>query len=270
MAALSAGPGSDRARRLAAAARGLAAIDPNRAGTGGLRLQLELALFGSAEQPSPGFAVQPAVPAVESRPSAVQTPVTPPVPEDATAQATAASPTGGSAAPTRTRRETEPEDKAESEDKPAAAEPITAAAASEPSRPAASAEPSTPEAPPPSAVPTVEGDLGLLLTRWKEIVDSVRPATRAVITECRPMAVEGNIVTLGFPEAKGFLKDVADRKRPDLEAAVGGFLGRAVTVRCVATNVDIVPPAADADADFVLSEARRIFADDLVDVGEVS
>ena len=84
------------------------------------------------------------------------------------------------------------------------------------------------------------------------------------------MAVEGNIVTLGFPEAKAFLKDVAERKRPDLEAAVGGFLGRTVTVRCVATNIDIVAPAADADPDFVLSEARRIFADDLVDVGEVS
>jgi hypothetical protein len=145
------------------------------------------------------------------------------------------------------------------------------APATEP-RPAASPAPSEPPAPPSAATPAADGDLGLLLTRWKEIVESVRPATRAVITECRPMAVEGNIVTLGFPEAKAFLKDVAERKRPDLEAAVGGFLGRAVTVRCVATNVDIVPPASDGDADpdFVLSEARRIFADDLVDVGEVS
>jgi hypothetical protein len=160
----------------------------------------------------------------------------------------------------------------------AASEPTTAAgptAASEPTTsagPTAASEPTTsagpaPQSPAPAAP---ESDLGLLLTRWKEIVDSVRPATRAVITECRPMAVEDNIVTLGFPEAKAFLKDVAERKRPDLEAAVGGFLGRAVTVRCVATNVDIVPHEADKDADFVLSEARRIFADDLVDVGEVS
>ena len=85
------------------------------------------------------------------------------------------------------------------------------------------------------------------------------------------MSVDGNLVTLGFPEAKAFLKDVAERKGPDLEAAVGGFLGHAVNVRCVATNLDLLPPLpADADAAFVLAEAKRIFADDLVDVGEVS
>ena len=85
------------------------------------------------------------------------------------------------------------------------------------------------------------------------------------------MSVDGNVVTLGFPEAKAFLKDVAERKRGDLEAAVGGFLGRDVSVRCVATNLDLVAPlAADDEAGRIFAEARRIFEDDLVDVGEVS
>jgi hypothetical protein len=102
-------------------------------------------------------------------------------------------------------------------------------------------------------------------------VASVRPATRAVISECRPLAVDGNQVTLGFPEAKAFLKDVAERKRTDLEAAVGDFLGRAVAVRCVATNIDLVPATpADDESAFVMAEARRIFADELADIGEVS
>ena len=110
-----------------------------------------------------------------------------------------------------------------------------------------------------------------MLRGWPGIVAGVRPATRAVITECRPLAVDGNIVTLGFPEAKAFLKDIAERKRSDLDEAVGGFLGRAVNVRCVATNLDLLPPLpADEDAAYVLAEARKIFADDLVDVGEVS
>ena len=114
-------------------------------------------------------------------------------------------------------------------------------------------------------------DLDRLLTSWPEIVTSVRPATRAVITECRPMSVDGNVVTLGFPEAKAFLKDVAERKRADLEAAVGGFLGRSVSVRCVATNIDLVPPASgDDESGRIFAEAKRIFEDDLVDVGEVS
>ena len=85
------------------------------------------------------------------------------------------------------------------------------------------------------------------------------------------MSVDGNVVTLGFPEAKAFLKDIAERKRSDLEEAVGGFLGRAVSVRCVATNVDLVAPlATDDEAGRIFAEARRIFEDDLVDVGEVS
>ena len=80
------------------------------------------------------------------------------------------------------------------------------------------------------------------------------------------MSVDGNVVTLGFPEAKGFLKDVAERKAKELDTAVGAFLGRAVNVRCVAANIEVAP----TDAAYVLAEARRIFADDIVDVGEVN
>ena len=97
------------------------------------------------------------------------------------------------------------------------------------------------------------------------------PATRPLIIACRPIAIDGNVVTLGFPESQGFLKDVAERRRPILEEGVGSFLGRAVAVRCVATNLELAPPAPpDQDAERLLAEARRIFADDLVDIGEVS
>jgi hypothetical protein len=123
----------------------------------------------------------------------------------------------------------------------------------------------------PSAAPGTNPDLDRLVASWPEIVTSVRPATRAVITECRPMSVDGNVVTLGFPEAKAFLKDIADRKRGDLEEAVGGFLGRAVSVRCVATNIDLVAPlGTDEESGRIFAEAKRIFEDDLVDIGEVS
>jgi DNA polymerase-3 subunit gamma/tau len=225
---------------LAAAARRVAAIDPNRAGTGGLRLQLELALFSDAmaaraEPPVTRDAAAP-IPQVEPAP-----------PPD-------------SHRPEPTRRP----DPVAADAEPVAQAPATAAT---PPPPAPADAPAGDSAEASIAAP----DLDRLLTGWTQIVASVRPATRAVITECRPLAVDGNTVTLGFPEAKAFLKDVAERKRPDLESAVGGYLGRAVAVRCVATNVDLPPPLpADPDAEFVLAEARRIFADDLVDVGEVS
>ncbi|MBI2777165.1 MAG: hypothetical protein HYX57_07895 [Chloroflexi bacterium] len=70
-------------------------------------------------------------------------------------------------------------------------------------------------------------------------------------------------MTLGFPEDQGFLRDVAERRKAVLEAGIGEVLGRPVGVRCVATNLDLVAPLpADADAAFVLAEAKRIFGDE--------
>jgi hypothetical protein len=111
----------------------------------------------------------------------------------------------------------------------------------------------------------VGGDLDRLVGDWPEIVKSVSPATRAVLSECRPIAVDGNVVTLGFPEAKGFLKDHAERRRQDLETAVGGHLGRPVSVRAVATNIEVAPLAGED----LVAEARRIFGEDLVEVAEI-
>jgi hypothetical protein len=76
-------------------------------------------------------------------------------------------------------------------------------------------------------------------------------------------------VTLGFPEDQAFLKDALERRRPMLEEGIGRILGRQVNVRCVATNLEDVPPVVGEAADLI-SEARRIFGDDLVDVREVS
>ncbi len=78
-------------------------------------------------------------------------------------------------------------------------------------------------------------------------------------------------MTLGFPEDQGFLRDVAERRRAVLEDGIAAVLGRPVGVRCVATNLDLVPEIpADAEAAFVLAEARRIFGSDESDAAEVT
>ncbi|HVL53066.1 MAG TPA: DNA polymerase III subunit gamma/tau [Vitreimonas sp.] len=268
------GTGGHPAPRLAAVARRLAAIDPNRAGTGGLRLQLELALF--TDDPE---RVEPEANEL------MGVPPPGPAPTRARAGAHSEAPQEPSDAPQETASPgaSMPAPATRSGNGNATAGPPRSAGAV-PHKPTTQAPPPPQEPPPASdkgAAPagprqdpndvSTSPDLDRLVVSWASIVSSVRPATRAVITECRPLSVEGNTVTLGFPEAKAFLKDVADRKRPDLEAAVGGFLGRSVAVRCVATNLDLLPPMpGDPDGAFVLAEARRIFADDLVDVGEVS
>jgi DNA polymerase-3 subunit gamma/tau len=249
-------PGATRhdPAQLAAAGRRLAAIDPNRPGIGGLRFQLELAMFSTepaiAADSSAGLrsATTPATPLADPTPQADPTPRVPP---------TRAAAPAASAPDVSTRPRPQQPPTATESPLPTVGPPAAPA-----DRPAPAA---TPSAPAIGADVEPGSDLARLRDGWPEVVASVGPSTRAVITECRPMAVEGNIVTLGFPESKDFLKDVAERKRPELEAAFGRFFGRAVSVRSVATNLEL-PPSAPDD---LVAEARRIFGDDLADVGEV-
>jgi hypothetical protein len=132
-----------------------------------------------------------------------------------------------------------------------------------------------PAAPSPSTTPdaAASDDLERLRTGWAQVVAAISksPPLKPLITVCRPIGVERNVVTLGFPEEQAFLKDVAERRRTNLEDGIGQFLGHAVGVRCVATNLDLLPPLpADADAADILAEAHRIFAQDLADVPEVT
>jgi hypothetical protein len=91
------------------------------------------------------------------------------------------------------------------------------------------------------------------------------------MVECRPIQVEGSTVVLGFPEDKAFLRDVAERRRLEIEEGMAAVLERAVAVRCVATNLDGYPPLTlDPEGARLLAEAKRIFGDDLVEVREIT
>ena len=266
---------------LAVAARRLATIDPNRAGPGGLRFQLELALL-APDAGSPPVAA--AVPASASAPAGTPVPASTSAPATASAPASVSPPAAAAAVPAAA---TAP---APASSASAVRAALPARTSSVPDRPAMAAM-DLPPAPHPTPAPSVaraladppatrpgpvaaiDDALGHLYRIWPDIVAwiSQRPAAKPLIAVCRPIAIDGNVVTLGFPESQAFLKDVAERRRPILEEGVGRFLGRAVAVRCVATNVELPSPApVDEESDRLLAEARRIFADDLADVGEVS
>jgi hypothetical protein len=117
------------------------------------------------------------------------------------------------------------------------------------------------------------GGIDELRARWPEVVAilSQNPPIKPLIVACRPISVEDHLVTLGFPEDMAFLKIALERRGSILEEGIGRILGRTVIVKCVATNLEHVPAVAiEAESPDLISEARRIFADDLVDVGEVS
>jgi DNA polymerase-3 subunit gamma/tau len=259
---------------LAAAARRLASIDPTHPGPGGLRLQLELALLAPAEARA---AALPPFPEAVSR-QAAQRPISAAKPAAPVVAARPAAPTTAptAVAPTPVEPAAPQEDVAPSRDAGRPAAP-TPAAAPAPPGPKAFTKPATPPAarpapPEPPAARTRTGPtLQMLLERWAEIVEviSKSPPTKPLIVACRPVGVEGSVVTLGFPEAQSFFKDVAERRRAILEDGVSRVLGIPVSVRCVAANVEVSPLPADPDSTRLLTEFRRIYGDDVVDVGDV-
>ena len=266
-------PGATRhdAAALAGAGRRLAAIDPNRASIGGLRFQLELAMFAAepSTAPTPSLTgptagrgptratqskaeapttVRPAAP--PSEPGAVRRTETPAPPTAAVrAPAPVAPATGGQAASPAPISDPGPPVATNEATSNAQADVVT-------SRPAHAA----------GTVP--DPALEELLLAWPAIVQhlSAHPPTRPLIVSCRPVAVDGAIVTLGFPEEQPFLKDQAERRRDGIEAGIAAVIGHPVTVHCIVANIELPPPASDD----LVAEARRIFGDDLADVGEVT
>ena len=238
---------------LVAAARRLASIDPASAAPGGMRFQLELALL---ETPEPAAPASRSVPPVIARATAPAIVNTAPPPAESVSIA--------SLTPT----------------------PVPAASRSVASR-VASGQPAAQDPRPPDAVPAavIQGSNGPASTapasedplvelrrRWPEIVTLIsrHPPTKPLIEACRPLAVDGAVVTLGFPESQLFLRDVADRRRPTLEEGLSRVLGRPVAVRCVATNVEIeVAPPADPEGTAVIAAARAVWGDELVGVRDI-
>jgi len=293
IAALTAGTrAAELPAALGSAAHRLAAIDPARVGPGGLRFQLELALLAPLARSTPSMtasAEAEAVPAGVARAGAVRA-VRPPIPPTTTVPPVRTASPAAVQSPGDTPAPLAPADAppAPTHRTGPSPEPVAVPPPSPPptgdSRvapavpPRAATPPAGPPAstvfaaaiPPSGAVDALEG----LNRMWPDIVAHISrqsPATKPLIIVCRPIALDGNVVTLGFPEGQPFFRDVAERRRPILEEGVGRFLGRAVAVRCVATNLELLPPVPpDVEGDRLLAEARRIFADDLLDVREVN
>ena len=106
---------------------------------------------------------------------------------------------------------------------------------------------------------------------WPSIVRAISqdPPTKPLIEACAPVGLDDGFLSLGFPESRAFLRERAEKKRAVIEDGLRSVLGRNVSVRCIATNVVPEPLPSGEEAERLLSEARRIFADDLPDVPEV-
>ncbi len=135
--------------------------------------------------------------------------------------------------------------------------PATAAApphavAAPPPRPApipAAPRPAPVEAPtqavdvaePPPAPATGVIELAEVRERWAEVVQRAAPAIKPLLTECRPVTVNGARMTLAFPEERSFMRQKVAAKSAAIEQLLGTVLGGNWAVECVTGNVELEP-----------------------------
>ncbi|MGO9179519.1 MAG: DNA polymerase III subunit gamma/tau [Candidatus Limnocylindrales bacterium] len=233
---------------LTAAARSLVSIDTSRSGGGGIRLQLELLLLAGTPEADgrPVSALLPPAGSTTQAPAALS-------------EVLAAVPRRAAAAPANMARRAAPD-----------LAPSATAASIGPS-------PSRPRARVDAAVQDAEAGSGdelleRLRSRWPLIVAALSrtPLIRPLVEACRPVRLDGHVVVLGFPEDKAFLREKAEQRHAAFEEAIGGVIGAEVGIRCVATNLEALPPLPhEAIGLENLGAARRIFAGDLADATDV-
>jgi DNA polymerase-3 subunit gamma/tau len=105
----------------------------------------------------------------------------------------------------------------------------------------------------PTAAPAP--DLERLQALWPAVADAVREQNAmvgAVLGDARPTALEGDRVTVAFPESAVFMKKKAESNRELVEGALRGLTGRTLSV--VYELSDVGPPAEAV----VLSEEELI------------
>ena len=177
---------------------------------------------------------------------------------------------------------------------PATPPPVAAAAASEPASPEPAAEPvalepaapvpGVPEPmpdPQPAAAQAASPpeDVAGIRARWAEVIASASPAIKPLLSECRPVALDGARLTLAFPEERGFMREKARTRAGSIEQLLATVLGGSWAVECIASNVELEPLSvqqavaanpADPDGQALLEGVLRITGGELVDAPEVN
>jgi hypothetical protein len=128
-----------------------------------------------------------------------------------------------------------------------------------------------PSAEPPNGVAGIRA-------RWAEVVGSASPAIKPLLSECRPVALDGARLTLAFPEERGFMREKARNRAASIEQLLASVLGGSWAVECVASNVELEPltvrqavasDPGDPDGQALLEGVLRITGGELVDAPEV-
>ncbi|HEX2141636.1 MAG TPA: DNA polymerase III subunit gamma/tau [Candidatus Limnocylindria bacterium] len=162
---------------------------------------------------------------------------------------------------------------------PLAPKPAVQATSAPAARQAAAVEEqAAPEPEPVAATPGERPEVAELRARWGEVVQKAAPAIKPLLSDCRPVSVDGARLTLAFPEERAFMREKARTRAPAIEQLLAQVLGGAWAIDCVASNVELEPLSvaqavvadpSDADGQALLDGVLRITGGELVDVPEV-
>jgi len=100
-----------------------------------------------------------------------------------------------------------------------------------------------------------------LRNRWSEFLNALRPrnlSLEALMHSCEPVAVEGNVIVLGFAHKFHRSKVEEDHNKQVVEQVLSDLLGQRYRVRCILAQQE---RAATSGAKTILS-AEQIIADD--------
>ncbi|MEA3341503.1 MAG: DNA polymerase III subunit gamma/tau [Chloroflexota bacterium] len=121
---------------------------------------------------------------------------------------------------------------------------------------------------PAAAYDAASGDSSLtpdaLRNRWSELLNALRPrnlSLEALMHSCEPMAVEGNVVVLGFAYKFHRSKVEEERNKQVVEEVLSDLLGQRYQVRCILAQQERVAASGTKSP---LSEEQIIADDPLV------
>jgi DNA polymerase-3 subunit gamma/tau len=114
-----------------------------------------------------------------------------------------------------------------------------------------------------------------LRNRWSEFLNALRPrnlSLEALMRSCQPVAVEGDVVVLGFDYDFHRGKVEEEHNRRDVEDALSGLVGQRYRVRCVLAQktqqergaVPLHHPMSKSTDGKAVSSAEQIIAEDPV------
>ncbi len=111
-----------------------------------------------------------------------------------------------------------------------------------------------------------------LRSRWSELLNLLRPrnlALEALMRSCKPVAIEGDVVVLGFDYDFHRGKVEEEHNRQDVEDALSHLVGQRCRVRCVLARQEQTSrtpqrPTSDPTDDKATSTVEQILAEDPV------